>query len=452
MNARSSAHCLECTRRRRICTVRSSSTSSGRKKSVIPNDASIQKLSQAAISLENYAKLNGEFRDRRRAAEDLPWSEAALAEVQQISHTGSWRWKVGTGKVSWSAEHFRIFDFDPAMTRPSYAALMERIHAEDRPVFEQAIQRAVRERSRFQHEYRIVLPDGSVKHLQSVGQPCVTQSGDLEFVGAVMDITERRCAEEALRSAHEKLARVARLTTLGELAASVSHEINQPLGAIVTHGEAGLLWLNRDEPNLDEARDAFSRIVRDAQRAGSVIRSLRALAKKSGPQVAKLDINGTVKELLTLARSELQRHGVVLRTEPSADEQPVFGDRVQLQQVLLNLIMNAIESMITVTGRPKMLTITSQPIEPDGLLVSIEDSSTGFDPAIGDRIFDSFFTTKPEGMGMGLSICRSIITAHGGRISASPRVPHDTLFRFTVPRISAGDLSASVRSAGAAPS
>jgi signal transduction histidine kinase len=229
-------------------------------------------------------------------------------------------------------------------------------------------------------------------------------------------------------------ARVARLTTMGELAASVSHEINQPLGAIVTHGEAGLRWLNRDEPNVDEARDAFSRIVRDAQRAGSVIRSLRALAKKSGPQVAKLNINGTVEEVLTLAHSELQRHGVVLRTELSANERPVFGDRVQLQQVLLNLIMNAIESMATVTGRPKMLTITSLPIEPDGLLVSVEDSGTGLDPAIGDRIFDSFFTTKPEGMGMGLSICRSIIAGHGGRISASPRVQHGTLFRFTVPR------------------
>jgi predicted ATPase/signal transduction histidine kinase len=405
-----------------------------------PARISVLKLlsSQAAISLENarlYAKLSNENRERRKAEEDLRRSEAALTEAQQISHTGSWRWKVGTGEVSWSAEHFRIFAFDPATTRPSYGAFMERIDAEDRPAFEQAIQRAVRERSRFQHEYRIVLPDGSVKHLQSVGQADVTESSDLEFVGTVMDITERRHAEEALRSTQAELARVARLTTMGELAASLSHEINQPLGAIVTLGEAGLRWLNREEPDLDEARDALSHMVRDAERAGGVIRGLRALAKKSGPQVAKLDINDAIREVLTLTRSELQRHGVAVRTEPSADDRPAFGDRVQLQQVLLNLIMNAVESMSAVTDRPKMLTITSEPIEPDGLLVAVEDTGTGIDPAIADRIFDSFITTKPEGMGMGLSICRSIIAAHGGRISASPRVPYGTVFRFTVPGI-----------------
>jgi C4-dicarboxylate-specific signal transduction histidine kinase len=266
-----------------------------------------------------------------------------------------------------------------------------------------------------------------------VGQPDVTESGDLEFVGTVMDITERRYADEALRSAQAELARVARLTTMGELAASLSHEINQPLGAIVTNSEAGLRWLNRDEPDLNEARDAFSRVVRDAQRAGGVVRGLRALAKKSGPQVAKLDINDAIQEVLTLTRSESQRHGVVLRTEATSDDRPVFGDRVQLQQVLLNLIMNAVESMSAVTDRPKMLTITSQPIEPSGLMVAVEDTGTGLDPAIADRIFDSFVTTKPDGMGMGLSICRSIIEAHGGRISASPRVPYGTAIRFTVP-------------------
>jgi C4-dicarboxylate-specific signal transduction histidine kinase len=397
--------------------------------------------SQAAISLENarlYAKLRDENRDRRKAEDDLRRSEAALTEAQQISHTGSWRWKVGTGEVSGSAELFRIFAVDPATARPSNATFMERVDPEDRPSFEHAIQRAVRERSRFQHEYRIVLPDGSVKHLQSVGQHDVAQSGDLEFVGTVMDITQRRHAEESLRSTQAELARVARLTTMGELAASLSHEINQPLGAIVTHGEAGMLWLNRDEPDLAEARNALSRMVRDAQHASGVIRGLRALTRKTGPQVAKLDINDAIQEVLTLTRSELQRQGVVLRSEPSADDRPVFGDRVQLQQVLLNLIMNAVDSMSTVTDRPKMLAISSQPIEPSGLMVAVEDTGTGLDPATADRIFDSFFTTKSEGMGMGLSICRSIIEAHGGRISASSRVPYGAVFRFTVPGIPPG--------------
>jgi signal transduction histidine kinase/ligand-binding sensor domain-containing protein len=372
---------------------------------------------QAAMSLE-HARLN-----------------TALSEAQQISHTGSWRWKVGTGEVSWSAEHFRIFGFDPATTQPSYASFLERVHAEDRPSFEQAFQRAVRERSRFQHEYRIVLPDRSVKHLQSVGQPEVTESGDLEFVGTVVDITERRSAEEALRSTQAELARVARLATMGELAASLSHEINQPLSAIAFSGDACLRWLNRDEPNLDEARVALSHMMRDAQRASGVIRGLRALAQKSGPRAAKVDINDAIQEVLLLTRGQLERYGVELRTELSGDDRPVFADRVQLQQVLLNLIINAVESMSTVTDRPKILTMISEPIEPGGLLVVVEDSGAGLDPAIADRIFDSFFTTKPEGMGVGLSICRSIINAHGGSISVSPGVPYGTVFRFTVPGI-----------------
>jgi len=381
------------------------------------------------------ASLQQENSERRRAEEALRRSEAYLAQAQTLSHAGSWRWKVGTGEVSWSAEHFRIFGIDSATTQPSYSKFMEPVHAEDRPSLEQAIQRAVRERSRFQHEYRIVLPNGSVKHLQSVGQPDVAESGDLVFVGTVMDITERRYAEEALRSTQAELARVARLTTMGEFAASLSHEINQPLGAIMANGEAGLHWLNRDEPNLDEARFALSRMIGDAERASGVIRGLRALARKSGPQVAKIDINDAIQEVLLLTRGQLQRYGVVSRTNLSVDDRPAFGDRVQLQQVLLNLIVNAVESMSTVTDRPKILTITSEHIEPGGLLVAVEDSGAGFDPAIADRIFDSFYTTKSEGMGMGLSICRSIIGAHGGCISVSPGVPYGAVFRFTVPGI-----------------
>jgi C4-dicarboxylate-specific signal transduction histidine kinase len=357
---------------------------------------------------------------------------ASLTDAQEISQTGSWRWKPGTGEVTWSAEHFRIFAFDPATT-PSYAAFIERVHPEDRPSLEQALDRAVRERSRFQHEYRIVLPDGSVKHLQSVGRPDITESGDVEFVGAVMDITERRHAEEGLRHAQAEFVRVARLTMMGELLASIAHEINQPLGAVVANGDACLQWLNRDKPDLDEARRAVLRIVRDAQRASGVIRGLRALAKKSGPDLAKLDINDAIREVLALTRSELLRHRVVLRTDLSADDRPVFGDRVQLQQVLLNLITNGVDAMSTVTDRPKVLAIKSEPVEPGGMLVAVEDTGTGLDPATADRIFDPFFTTKPSGMGMGLSICRSIIDAHGGRFWVSPRVPCGIVFRFTVP-------------------
>jgi C4-dicarboxylate-specific signal transduction histidine kinase len=246
-------------------------------------------------------------------------------------------------------------------------------------------------------------------------------------------VKERLEAEVTERTA--ELCRVARLTTMGELVASIAHEINQPLTGIVTNGQAGLNWLNRDKPDLDQARNALSYIVSAGKRAGDVIRGLRALAEKSGPVLAQIDIDDVVREVQALTRSELQRHGVTLHTDLSADHRPVFGDRVQLQQVLLNLIMNGLEAMRAVAERPKTLTITSEPVEPSGVLVAVEDTGTGLDPAAADRIFDPFFTTKSDGLGMGLSICRSIIDAHGGRLWVSPGVLCGTVFRFTVPGV-----------------
>jgi PAS domain S-box-containing protein len=372
--------------------------------------------------------------ERKRAEGDLRRSEASLAQAQEISQTGSWRWNVDTGQLRWSTEFLRIFGFDPATSEPSYATAMERVAPEDRSAFEQVLDRAVRERTGFQHEYRIFLADGSVKHLQSVGHPDIAESGHVEYIGTVMDITGRKRAEQALRDAQADLAYVTRLTMMGELAASLAHEINQPLAAIVTNGSAGLRWLNQDPADLGEVRAAFSRIVRDGARAGDVIRGLRALAKKTGPELAKLDINDAIDEVLALTRSELQRHGVVLHTDLLAGDRSAFADRVQLQQVLMNLILNGIEAMKAVAGRQRILTISSEAAEPDGVLVAVADTGPGLDPDTADRIFEPFFTTKPQGLGMGLSICRSIVTAHGGRLWASPNAPYGTVFRFTMPQ------------------
>jgi C4-dicarboxylate-specific signal transduction histidine kinase len=233
--------------------------------------------------------------------------------------------------------------------------------------------------------------------------------------------------------AQAELARVGRLTTMGELVASIAHEINQPLAAILANGDAGLRWLNRDEPDLEEVRNAVSRTTQDATRAGKMIENLRALAKKSEPQFARLDINAAILEILALTRSELAQHDVALHTDLSTGERMVFGDRVQLQQVMLNLIMNGIEAMGAIMDRPKVLTISSERVEPTGMLVAVKDTGAGVDPATADRIFESFFTTKPNGMGMGLSICRSIIEAHGERFWASPNTPHGAIFQFTLP-------------------
>jgi C4-dicarboxylate-specific signal transduction histidine kinase len=378
-------------------------------------------------------QLVREILDRQRAEEALRRSEAALIDAQQISHTGSWHWNTDTGEITWSAELWRMLGLAPVGVPPSVATFMAMVHADDRPAFQDVLAQAVRDRRRFQHEYRMVLADGSVKHLYSAGRPDATASGELEYRGVVMDISERRHAEVALREAQAELARVARLTTMGELAASIAHEINQPLTAIVSNGSAGLRWLSQETPQLDEAREAFAHMVSDGLRAGGVIRGLRALARSSGPQLTPLDIDGAIHEVLALTRSEVQRHGVVVRTDLAVGDRPVMGDRVQLQQVLLNLILNGLDAMKTVTEGARELAVSSSLADPRNVLISVEDSGPGVDPAIAPRIFDPFFTTKSDGLGMGLSICRTIIDAHGGHLWVSPRAPRGTALRFTVP-------------------
>jgi C4-dicarboxylate-specific signal transduction histidine kinase len=340
--------------------------------------------------------------------------------------------QIDTGEVVVSAELGRMMALDPTAPPPSATAFIEMIHADDRPAFQEALDRAIRERGRFEQEYRQWLPDGSMKRLHVVGRPD-TGSAEREFVGVVMDITERRRAEEALREAEAELARVARLTTMGELAASITHEINQPLAAIVSNGGAGLRWLNRATPELDEAREAFTRVVSDAQRAADVIRGLRALASKSTPQLTALDVDAAIREVLALTHGELQRRGITLRTDLSAAERPVLGDRVQLQQVLLNLILNGMDAMSAVTEREKELTVSSALANGRSVIVSVEDTGAGLDPVVAQRIFEPFFTTKADGLGMGLSICRSIVQAHGGRLWATARETHGATLRFILP-------------------
>jgi C4-dicarboxylate-specific signal transduction histidine kinase len=243
---------------------------------------------------------------------------------------------------------------------------------------------------------------------------------------------DRKRAEEALRDVQAELARAARLAMMGELTASIAHEINQPLAAIASNGAAGLRWLNRATPELDEVRAALAHVVSDATRAADVIRGLRALANKTESRLTALDLDDAIDEVLALTRSEVQRHDVVLRTRLTIGDQPVLGDRVQLQQVVLNLILNGIDAVRAVADRVRELTVSSAVAGPGIALVSVEDSGAGVDPAIAQRMFEPFVTTKPDGIGMGLSICRSIIDAHGGRLGVSRGVPHGTVFHFTV--------------------
>ena len=388
-------------------------------------DVTEQHLARMALERENA--------ERRRAEEELRRSEAFLAEGQRISRTGSWAWNVTTGEVSWSAEHFRIIGLDPDATTPSYAVFADRIHPEDRPAFEDTLEKAVRDGSNFQCDFRIVTPDSVTKYLHSMGHPTAYGGESTEFIGTVMDVTARRTAEEALRSAVADLERASRLSTMGQLTASIAHEINQPLAAIITNADACLLWLEADRPDLEEARQATTRIVRNGLRAADIIKSVRALTRKSTPEMVPLDINEVIREVIVLLGAEFRRNGVRIETSLPSNLESVVGDRVQLQQVVLNLTMNGIEAMADSEPGQRRLEIRSANEESGHVLVAVEDTGPGLDLAQADRLFEAFFTTKPDGMGMGLSICRSIIDAHGGRLWASPNRPNGAIFQFTLP-------------------
>lgn len=383
------------------------------------------------------AALNGELRNQiaecARIERELRLSEAHLAEAQRLTRTSSWNWNVATGQIRWSAEHFRIFGFEPQDGQPSFQRAMEYVHPEDVLGYEQVLQRATSEKSNFDHSFRIVLADGSLKYCQVLGRPHVNERGELEYVGTVIDVTERRRADEALQNAQADLARAARLTSMGELAASIAHEINQPLAAVVSNADAALRWLAKDAPDLLRARDSVTRIIRDANRASDVIKRVRALLTKDEPEYAAFDINEAIWEVLALLRGTLRSHHISLKTELFPRLPLVRGDRIQLQQVVMNLVINGVEAMAPVTGRPREIAIKSGVAGAGNVMVAAEDTGPGLDPAATERIFDPFYTTKPAGMGMGLSISRTIVEAHGGRIWASPRAPHGTIIQFSLP-------------------
>lgn len=380
------------------------------------------------------SKIARDITERKRAEEKLRRSEACLAEGQRLSHTGSWAWNVHTGELFWSQEQFRIFGLDPEKVKPSYEMAFEMVHPEERSILRRDFEKAVNELRDFEANYRITRTDGTIRHMHSVSHPVFNESGALiEYVGTVVDTTECKRAEEAARSAQSELAHAARALTLVELTASIAHEVNQPLGAIVANGQACLRLLARDEPNIEEVREAVGGMISDAMRARKVIRRIRALLKKKAPEKSPLDINETLQEVIALTAGELGKNQVLLRTELEADLPPVRGDRVELQQVLLNLILNGCEAMSGSGRRPRELLISSRKCETDEVMVSVRDSGVGIDPQTAERLFDAFFTTKEGGLGLGLSISRRIIEAHGGRIWAARNEDRGATLRFTLP-------------------
>jgi predicted ATPase/signal transduction histidine kinase len=390
--------------------------------------------SQAAISLENvrlYDELRIENSERRGAEEGLQRSEAYLREAQRLSHTGSFGWRPSSGQIYWTEETFRIFEYDSAST-PTLELLQARIHPDDVAAFRQVAVRASEDGRDFAHEYRLQMPDDRVKHIRVVAR-AFRELGDVDFVGAVMDVTAIRLAERELHKTRTDLAHVTRVTSLGELTASIAHEVNQPLGAVMFNAEACLSWLDCTPPNMTEAHAALERIVRDGTRAGEVIQRVRALAKKTDTKMTLLNLEDLLGETLTFVQHELMSSRVALRVERAGKLPVILADKVQLQQVILNLIINGIEAMQSITDRTRELVIRWERDDAQQVRVRVSDCGVGLSAESAGRLFNTFFTTKPSGMGMGLSICRSIIELHGGRIWAEPNVPHGATIRFTLP-------------------
>jgi PAS domain S-box-containing protein len=375
--------------------------------------------------------------ERRRAEEALRRSEAYLAESQRLTRTGSWASHGTTHEaLYWSEEMFRLFGFDPQQGLPMRAQWLQRIHPEDRDrVKREASDRMFVQKVDSDVEYRIVLPDGTIKHIHGLAHPVFSSNGELvEVVGTVVDITERIRAEnerERLRQELAHLAHLNRVSTMGELTASLAHEIKQPIGAAVTNAQACLRFLNRDQPDVPEAREAALEMARDATRAADIIDRVRSLYRKGSAHQEMVEVNEVIREMVVMLRKEANRYSVEMHTELCEDLPNVVADRVQLQQVLMNLMMNGIEAMRDAGGE---LSIKSQLAEDGQLLISVSDTGVGLPSGKDTEIFNAFFTTKSQGTGLGLAITRSIIESHGGRVWAAANPGRGATFQFTLPQ------------------
>jgi len=381
------------------------------------------------------ARKQAEAAKDLRSEEELRRSEAFLEEAQRLSSTGSFSWRVATDEITWSEELYRIYELPIGMPL-TLEMIRTRLHPEDVSLIEKmklAEKGQGDSGARFEWQYRLLMPDRRIKYLNAVAHAIRDRDGQLEYIAAVRDVTSRRRSEEALDKARAELARVARAMSLGAMTASIAHEVNQPLSGIITNASTCLRMLDADPPDVRGARETARRTIRDGNRASEVITRLRSLFGKKDTTAETVDLNEATREVIALSLSDLERNRIVLRTELARDLPPVTGDRVQLQQVILNLLLNASDAMSGVNDRARQLVIQTEPEGGDRVRLTVRDVGIGFGLQAVDKVFEAFYTTKSGSMGIGLSVSRSIIESHRGRLWAAPNDGPGATFSFSIP-------------------
>ena len=391
------------------------------------------RLSRLAPSVQRALREARERAERKKAQQAFRRSEMYLAEAQRLSHTGSFGWEPASGQVYWSDETYRIFECEPTI-EPTIQLVLDQTHPDDRVRVRQIIDRAAIERRELTVEHRVLKADGAVKYVRGVAHPSTGEDpANFVFVGTVMDITERKRAEEErerLSQLEAVLAYMNRVGMMGELAASLAHEIKQPIAAAAFNGQACVNWLSGGAPNATQASKAASAVVEAVTRAGQIIDRVSSLYRRGAPERELVDLNGIVREITQLLSDTANRNAVSIRTDLDPELPTTTADRVQLQQVLMNLMLNGIEAMQDKIGQ---LTIVSKRTEDGQLLISVSDTGVGLSNGESERVFEAFFTTKARGTGMGLSVSRRIVASHGGQLWASPNAGRGATFQFTLP-------------------
>ena len=393
--------------------------------------ASIDELKSEIAARENAeaelltltGNLEAQVRVRTQELEErndqLRRSEALLKEAQRLSATGSFSWRVakdGITEATWSEELYRIFGFHQSL--PMTLELTGTHVHPGAALFEHTINRAHATGEDFDYEYRLPMPDGSLKYLHVTAHGTRDKDGQLEYIGAAQDVTQRRLSEEALNKARSELTHATRVMGLGVLTATIAHEVKQPIGAIFTNAESSVRWLTRAEPDIEKAVALTNRVIADARRASEIVDRIRGMASHRAPEQKPFSLEGVINESLNFLRHELQLKGIVISLDLRRDLPQVVGDRTQLQQVIVNLVVNAVQAMTKNASTDRGISLGAQLSDLKTVCCVVEDSGPGIDPEHLSRLFDSFFTTKDTGMGLGLAICRSIVESHGGRIRA----------------------------------